>query len=61
MPPFRTPVNVASKLGEYIAQPGEILVSANAMGRLPKNTDICSEIMSVSEINIDILFHKIQF
>ncbi len=58
---FGSPVNVASKLGEDIAKPGEILVSAKAMGRLPENTDICSEIMSVNESNINIFFHKIQF
>lgn len=58
---FGTPVNVASKLGEDIAQPGEILVSAKAMRRLPENTDIRSKSVSVKQSNIDIFYHNIQF
>ena len=41
---FGDPVNVASKLGEDLAGPGEILVTRRAFGRLPaKDRPVCSE------------------
>ena len=58
---YGTPVNVASKLGEDIAKPGEILVSANAMERVSENTDIRSEAASIKQSNMEIFYHKIQY
>ena len=58
---YGAPVNVASKLGEDIAKPGEILVSAMAMSRIPKNADIRSESATVNHSGIKIRFHRILF
>lgn len=58
---FGSAVNLASKLGEDIADSGEILVTDTAMSLLPEDSGVRSEPASYSISGINIQAHKIQF
>ncbi len=58
---FGNAVNRASKLGEDIAQPGEILVTQEAMEQLPEGSGIVAEMQELSISGILIQTHAIQY
>lgn len=58
---FGNVVNRASKLGEDVADPGEILVTREAMLEVPENAGINSDELSLSISGIDIDVHKIKY
>ena len=52
---FGQPVNLASKLGEDIAETGQILITKNAMSMVPKELDIKSTPVkhAISKVEIE--------
>jgi class 3 adenylate cyclase len=51
---FGSPVNRASKLGEDVARPGEILVTREAMDRVPEEAEVRREPIRLSISGIEI-------
>lgn len=51
---FGNPVNRASKLGEDLAGPGEILVTADAMERVPAQADLSGKPLNLSISGIEL-------
>ena len=58
---FGNPVNRASKLGEDVARPGEILVTAEAMARVPEDAEIERNPIRLSISGIEIDGFSIQY
>ena len=58
---FGNAVNRASKLGEDIADPGEILVTKEAMLQVTDNTNITGDMLNMSISGIDIDVYKIKY
>jgi adenylate cyclase len=58
---FGDPVNRASKMGEDIAAAGEILISRDAMQRIPANAGIKAHEISISISGITIPAYKIEY
>lgn len=56
---YGSPVNLASKLGEDTADPGEVLVTDNAWKRLPDETDLTSGNLSITVSGVDISAHHV--
>ncbi len=55
---FGDPVNKASKLGEDIAKPGQILVTAEAMALVSSSLNINTELVSVQLGGDDVDVHS---
>jgi class 3 adenylate cyclase len=51
---FGSPVNLASKLGEDIASPGEILISENAFNQIPLDSGFTGKHLSISISGIEL-------
>ncbi len=58
---FGMPVNIASKLGEDAAKPGQILVSGQAMARVGKGAGIKSKLKSVNIFGLNIEAHEVLY
>jgi class 3 adenylate cyclase len=58
---FGDPVNRACKLGEDVAAAGEILVTREALQRVPADAKIKSREMRISISGIEILAHSIEY
>jgi len=58
---FGDPVNRASKMGEDIAAGGEILITKDAMNRIPKEAGIKAHGMNISISGIDIPAFVIEY
>ena len=58
---FGNPVNRASKLGEDIADPGEILVTKEAMKKVTEAAGIKGDMMNMSISGIEIDVYKISY
>jgi class 3 adenylate cyclase len=56
---FGSPVNLASKLGEDLAQPGEILVSSEAMARVSQLPDLGQETVRATVSGLDLVAVRI--
>jgi adenylate cyclase len=58
---FGDAVNRASKLGEDVASAGEVLVTKEAMGKLPSETEIKAREMEISISGINIQAYIIEY
>ena len=58
---FGDAVNRASKLGEDVASAGEVLVTKEAMGKLPSETEIKAREMDISISGINIQAYIIEY
>jgi class 3 adenylate cyclase len=58
---FGKPVNVASKLGEDIASPGEILVSKPAFQQIPAEAGIKGKLLQISASGVEIAAYSVSF
>ena len=58
---FGVPVNIASKLGEDTAKPGQILVTDEVMMQLGPDTDIRSQPLTVQISGLNISSHEILY